>query len=434
MSTVECPPNSTAEQLLQRVLSLLDDATVAVAVLRSPGRDGRGVLEADLLVDPAHRVRAEAVLVADGFRRRPGWGRDPHRFFLRPLPCPAADGSVDWLKLDLVTDLCFGPRHQWVTRLGAECLRDRRPGPQPRLAPADELVAHTLHALVDRGGLRAKDLAALSTLAGHVDGGGRLALALTEPGVGPASFTGLVAAARDGRWDAVRSAGPALRRRVAARHRVRGAARTVASLVLRRSTRLLRPLAGRGPLVALVGPDGTGKSTLVAGLVDSAGVPCRALYGGTYRSGTSSSVPGVTTARVVSRLLATRMAIAWHRTWGRLVVLDRHPVQARPVRGDELRPLSRLRRHAVAATLPPPDLIVVLDAPAELLHARRPEHSVARLERDRARHVSLPGPSPTVVVDASQAPEAVRARALALIWQLAVPAGVRLPVAGVPAA
>lgn len=423
MTAIEERGATGAVDAIDRALALLEEAGLAVAVLRDPSRDGRGVLEVDLLVDPSQRAQVEAVLVADGFRRRPGWGRDPHRFFLRPV----TDGDVtDWLKLDVVTDLCFGPRHEWPSGLGADCLRDRRTSPA-RLDPADELVAHVLHALVDRRSLRPKDIDALARTAATVEASGRLGLALTQPGVGPASFPGLVGAARDGRWESVRAAGPTLRRRVALRHPVRGARRSATSLVLRRATRLLRPLAGPGRVVAVLGPDGTGKSTLVAGLSEAAGVPSRVLYGGTYRSGTATAVPGLDTARVGARLLVTRARLVWHRRMGRLVVLDRHPAQARPVAADALPLRSRLRRTALAATVPDPDLVLVLDAPPEVLHARRPEHDVAHLARDRARHAALRIDAPTHVIDATAAPEAVRARAVELIWRHAVPTGVGRP-------
>ncbi|QYG92245.1 hypothetical protein HC251_07210 [Iamia sp. SCSIO 61187] len=425
MTVKEHQGTSVAEVALDRVLARLEERGLAAAVLREPSRDGRGVLEADLLVDPGQRDRVETALVDAGFRRRPGWGRDPHRFFVRPL---VTGPDTDWLKLDVVTDLCFGRRHEWPTRLGPDCLRDRRPGPRPRLQPADELVAHLLHALVDRGGLRPRDTVALAQLAGEVDGGGRLALALAEPGIGPASFPGLVAAARDGRWDLVRSAAPRLRRRLVRRHPLQGARRSLTHHVLRRSGRVLRPLAGAGAVVALVGPDGTGKSTLVAGLLDDVGVPARALYGGTYRSGTTASAPGIATARVLARLVATRAALAWHRRMGRLVILDRHPEQARPVPSDGVGWRTRVRRTVLASTLPCPDLLLILDAPADVLHRRRPEHDVRRLAGDRARNLALQMAAPTHVVDATASPEAVRARAVDLIWRHAIPTGTGAPV------
>lgn len=412
---------------LVEALGALEDAGVALAVLRPPGCDGHGVLEADVLVDDTHRDRAEAVLVALGFRRRPGRGRQPHRFYVRPVAA-GGDGAVGWLKLDVVDDLCFGPRHQWPTRLGRACLRDRRPGASdgapPRLAPADALLAHLLHALLDRGVVRPRDEEVLVRLAAEVDRPGVLARHLTPP-AGPTSFAVLVADVAAGRWEAVRAAAPELQRRLVALHPVRAAGRSGRSLVLRRGARPLRPFSPRGALVACLGTDGSGKSTLVAGLVDTVGVPCRSAYGGTYRSGTGSPVPGLATTRVLVRLLGVRVATAWHRRMGRLVVLDRHPLEARPRPGDDLALPTRVRRRLLAATVPTPDLVLALDAPPSVLAARRPEHSVDRLERDRDRILSLRAGARREVLDATAPPEAVRGAAIALIWRDAVATGVR---------
>ena len=68
---------------------------------------------------------------------------------------------------------------------------------------------------------------------------------------------------------------------------------------------------------------------------------------------------------------------------------------------------ERLDRDEVA------DLLVVLDAPAAVLHDRRPEHPHAHLERDLRRHQQLAREVPgATVVDASLPAAEVRDRAV----------------------
>ncbi len=427
-------PPRRAESALKAALTLLDGGAVAFATLRDPGRDGAGVLEADVLIDRRDQRRAERLLVEAGFRRRPSWGRHPHRFFLRPVASSSADGAdggLDWVKLDLVTDLSFGPWHQWTTGMASACLAARSPGPGARLAPADELLAHLLHAVLDRGVLRPRDIEALSRLAPRASTPGVLGHTMLTDASCDRSWARLVARIDDGDWRGLLADALRLRALVRDQRPVGGAARHVRNRTLRRGGRLLDGLAARGALVALVGPDGTGKTTLATSLVATAGVPARGLYGGTYRSGTPRSrLPGLATGRVLTRLLGTRARVTWHRRRGRLVVLDRHPTQARPGAGDHLSRRARLRRRCLASTLPRPDLLVVLDAPPEVLHERRPEHSVAHLEDDRRRHLALRVPTITRVLDASAPPDAVRADTVRLVWEHAIPTRVRTETRG----
>lgn len=426
-------PRSPASRLLDELLGQAVENHLEVAVIRPPGRDGAGRLEADVLVAPKDRAAFEQLLVAGSLRHRPAWGRQPHRFFIAPVADRLGDGPIDWLKIDCVSDLAFGSRHELRTWTGARCLAART-GPEradASLAPADELAALLLHVVLDRGTIRDQDLSRLAELAAHADEPGPMVRPTLTTILGNSWWPEVIGAAR--RRDADRLLAQAGSMRQALRGGHRGAVvwRRGSSSVLRHSTKALTALYGRGPLVAFVGPDGTGKTTLTKALVDHAGMPTRCFYGGTYPSTQKrSSVPGLTTARVVGRLLGTRAQIGWHRGRGRLVILDRHPLQARPIAQDtHLAAKARLRRQMIAATLPAPDLLVTLDAPAAVLHRRRPEHSVEQLDRDRRRHGAFVGREVgSHSLQADRPADTLLDEATLLIWSQALPVASTRPL------
>jgi thymidylate kinase len=177
--------------------------------------------------------------------------------------------------------------------------------------------------------------------------------------------------------------------------------------------------AGSGMLVAIMGPDGAGKSTLSEGLAASFILPVSRYYAGLYPAGRRRyRVPGLGLAALLLRLFRMRLAATVQRQRGRLVLFDRYAF-------DALLPLppgasvkSRLRRALVARSSPIPDLLVVLDAPVKVLHGRRREHPVEVVDAHRRFYVGLARAVPNaVVVDASADAEAVRRAVTALIWR-----------------
>jgi thymidylate kinase len=153
----------------------------------------------------------------------------------------------------------------------------------------------------------------------------------------------------------------------------------------------------RGSVVAVLGPDGSGKSTVVARVV--AAVPgARTLYGGLYPAGQRHS--GV--AWVIGRMVLLAAAVRWHRGRGRVVLLDRHPLDVAAAPPTHRR-RARLRRSVLRSLGVRLDRLVVLDAPAELLRSRKREQSLEQLQRQRDGYRSLAAAWPgAVVVDASQ--------------------------------
>ena len=120
----------------------------------------------------------------------------------------------------------------------------------------------------------------------------------------------------------------------------------------------------RGLAVALLGPDGAGKSTLAQAIAESFPLPVRVVYMGLWRDG----VGPLRRPLLAWRAYATG---AWHRALGRTVVFDRYCYDAwLPPRGRFLA-LKRAYFAFLARTCPRPDLTFVLDLPTEIAEARK---------------------------------------------------------------
>ncbi len=200
--------------------------------------------------------------------------------------------------------------------------------------------------------------------------------------------------------------------------------------------------------VALVGPDGAGKSSIAREVARRLGRPARYLYmgvnleqsrlmlpttrlmmalkrarGGGPRmtaewSGVGHSGRGprriAREAYALVRLLGWlseewfRATVARYYNWrGYFVVFDRHflfdyyasHVQRQP--GQLL--AARLHGALLRRFYPRPDMVVCLDAPATVLHARKLEQGVDTLERRRLEYLSLSAVAPDFnVVDATR--------------------------------
>jgi thymidylate kinase len=213
--------------------------------------------------------------------------------------------------------------------------------------------------------------------------------------------------------------------------------------------------------VALVGPDGAGKSTIAHEVVKALAVPTRYMYMGVNVNSSNKLLPTTRLAFALKRgrrggdaaesfepsgdagssrkrspvramygfvrLLAWlgeewyRAALAWiYMRRGFLVVFDRHfvydywasHVLRRPSRSLTTRVHGWLLRHAY----PRPDFVVCLDAPAELLHARKREQSAEWLDARRREYLAMADLGPDfAVVDASQPQATVVAEITGLI-------------------
>ncbi len=414
--------------LLEAAFHALDQSGAPWMLLRGEKDLGRPVGDVDVLVaGPAVDSVLDDLLDRVGFRRIVASGHGEHRFYF------AYDGHWGmWLKLDIVGALSFGGLQQWETPLAEVCLnRRRRVGPVFLPAPDDQAWLYLLHLLLDKGEISRSRAVAVAEATSRACPGGPVSDWIdSQFGVGRAQA--LVETLKAGRFDDVPSVAAAMSARLSTRSPLRSRAIAMKHRVLRRiATPTLAHRAGRGLKVAVMGPDGAGKTTLLNGIGSDFPVPSKYVYMGMWQASRSDwvarRIPGGRVVQKMFRLIRGGAISAYHRSRGRLVLLDR-------VAYDALLPgsIDSSIGGKVISTLalrlaPKPDLLFVLDAPGELMFARKAEHSVETLESWRLAYLRLAESIPdSVVIDATESASEVRRRATDLVWRrlsTLVPAG-----------
>lgn len=226
--------------------------------------------------------------------------------------------------------------------------------------------------------------------------------------------------------------------------------------------------------VALVGADGAGKSTIARSLPEYLPFPSTYLYMGVASASSNHALPTTRLAHAVRRSLgrredhgppdaaaangagasrrgplgdarailrlANRLAEEWYRqglVWsargrGRVVVFDRHfyldfhAHHIAPADGPPRHWTDRLHGRILDQAYPRPDLVIHLDAPPEVLLARKGEGTLESLARRQAEYVAIaPEFADFVVVDAGRPLDVVRAEVVDRIVEYARRRGVR---------
>lgn len=209
------------------------------------------------------------------------------------------------------------------------------------------------------------------------------------------------------------------------------------------------------PTVALVGADGAGKTTIARQVVRALPRPARYLYMGVNLEASGVMLPStrlllelkrlaggrpdlsVPTAqpahtrrgplrRALARLktdlrFANQIAEEWFRqgvAWyylrrGAVVIFDRHFVWdyhasfSNP-RGGDVSTMRRLHDELLRRLYPRPDLVICLDAPAQVLYERKGDGTVDERERRRQEYLRLGAvTNGFVVVDVDRPNDAV---------------------------
>ena len=209
--------------------------------------------------------------------------------------------------------------------------------------------------------------------------------------------------------------------------------------------------------VALIGADGSGKTTVAKALATALPRPVRYLYMGVSTDSSNVMLPTTRMARRLKRALGAppdtagppsheaiaarrrprslprrvmraarsvlrlgnRTAEEWYRqfvAWrwqrdGAIVIFDRHffiDYHAYDVSATHDRSVEQRLHGLLLGRLPKPDLVVYLDAPGEVLKARKGEGTVEALEQRRAEYRAMAAVVPRFVeIDATEPIETV---------------------------
>jgi len=329
-----------------------------------------------------------------------------------PIPGPdlhaarydEAEGRLLWLHVQFALRVAGSELPARAVLAEADAQRPRQPSDRWLL------WILLLRALVDKGELPERHRPHIETLARRWEGGpDELVGVARRHGLVPDEIVALAAA---GDWDGLLA-------RSRPRPRARRAGLRGARAVARAVRGVRRP---RGLSVAIIGPDGAGKTTLVQGLTRSLALPVHVQYMGL----TGGRLWKVGAIRVPGRVFLARAPILWsrylrgayHRARGEIVLFERYTLDGAVPSGIPLGPAARMSRRVLRRICPMPDLVLLLDASGETMYARSGEYGAPTLGRWREAYRLLRATVPQLeTIDAERPPDDVRRDAERRIWR-----------------
>jgi thymidylate kinase len=329
----------------------------------------------------------------------------------------AGDGGLPaFLNLDVMHDYRFGA---FRLRRGEAMLAGRRASGQFYVPhPGEALACQVMRTVLKDSLGRDAEILAQLFQANPFEAASALAADWPEP-----DAQAIVRAATSGDWRPVIAARARMARALRLRLVMQQPGDTLSAFAAAQAARAGRLFRPQGLHVVLLGPDGAGKSSTIAAL-ETALAPLFAttevlgfaptLKDFIKRKPKSTATPHALKARspAVSLLRAgwwtawgvfSHLSLRWSKARSRLILNDRHFVDilVDPVRyryGGP-RPLLKL----VWAIMPRPDVVILLDGPAEVLQARKRELTVEETARQSKDYLALVRPMKTGhVVDATQ--------------------------------
>lgn len=412
----------------------LDRAGLPWVLLRGEDDLVRPDGDVDILLGDGHTQRLDSVLAGAGFRRVVARGHGSHRFYF------SYDAAEDlWLKLDIVSEISFGPYQQWHTPLAGGCLKRRiRNGLLWLPATTEQAWLQLLHIMLDKGGYVRPERMETVRIAGALASTDDVIASFVDRQVGPGTAAQLLGLVRSGSFDEFR--GPALRMASALTRNAPWRTRFTAGR--NRVLRLLSPTFpgrfSRGVVVGVIGPRGPVKTSLMQGVGAGFPVPSRSVSFAVGKTGRwDRRLTRITGGRFSPDMFAQlvgALAATYHYRRGRLVLVDRRAYDTQlpgpPARIDR----DRTEHRLAAALVPEPDILLVLDAPAEILFgadAGHPPETLERYRQDQLEGAKRLGK--TRIIDAALPQPAIRRAAIQILWQHVAGSFPELAAPGPPA-
>lgn len=418
---------------IARAFRALDGSGLPWVLLRGEDDLVRPRGDVDILVGDGQMQRVDALLAGVGFRRVLAPGHGSHRFYF------SYDAAEDlWLKLDVVSEISFGPYQQWPTSLAQGCLKRRiRNGLLWLPATTEQAWLQLLHTMLDKGGAVRPERVETVRVAGALASTDDAIAAYVDRQVGPGTAAQLLKLVRSGRVEEFR--GPALR--MASALTRDAPLRTRITAGRNRVFRLISPTfqgrLGRGIVVGVVGPEGAVKTTLLRRLGESFPVPSRCVYLGMKGPGRGDGwlarIPGGRLGGKMVGQICGAAAARYHYRRGRLVLVVQpandalQPGAAGPAAG------RRTGTALAAAVAHQPDVLLVLDDPGRVMFEPNVGHRAEVLEERRPAHLEAAKRRPnTWVIDAAQSQALIQRVATEIVWGLVAGSAPTLAASGRP--